>query len=422
MTNNLKDFTKAEFLSFLYAEKSREIENNFVPGWNKWALIGAIVSIIIFLYHEIITNYIAYDYEVLSRYTIILTVVASLILLFCRYNSEVKLYMPEKVRPLKDEVPVLLYIFQFGMCLIAGITQLCWRWVSFAFVYLAIAVLINAFILIYIFVHKDHFVLAKLKTQVFVDCKKDNIIHSVLIGLYFGTILSLITDLLKTHQCFCPSEFEFSIGLIALIMLIYMYLKTSKKNNGVADEIDRIINKFVVGAISQEDAYKKYILIMYGFSAYQTIENDLEVIEDIKSNYSNKVNTINNLISHLQSEIKSFDHLQKIQQTLEKEIYDYKKTLCSLSKLLDKINKISELGLPAIVDNEFSAVIDDYEKASSLFSDLITQIESVTQKIEDAYFCKKYGGLCLTPNCTQRDAPMSLKYKLKRKIRLFFKR
>ena len=192
---------------------------------------------------------------------------------------------------------------------------------------------------------------------------------------------------MKKHQGFYSSEFEFAIGLIALIILIYWLLKISEKNNGVADEIDRLINKFVVGVISQEDAYRKYILIMYGFSAYQTIENDLE----------------------------------EIRQTLENEIDYYSKTMYSFSKLLDKIKEISKLGVPAVVDTEFSAVIDDYSNASALFSNLITQADSIMQEIKDKYFCRKYGGLCLNYNCTQRKDPMSLKYKLHRKVQFIFK-
>ena len=226
---------------------------------------------------------------------------------------------------------------------------------------------------------------------------------------------------MKKHQGFYSSEFEFAIGLIALIILIYWLLKISEKNNGVADEIDRLINKFVVGVISQEDAYRKYILIMYGFSAYQTIENDLEIIENIKNNYNERINTINNLKSQVQSKTISFDDLEEIRQTLENEIDYYSKTMYSFSKLLDKIKEISKLGVPAVVDTEFSAVIDDYSNASALFSNLITQADSIMQEIKDKYFCRKYGGLCLNYNCTQRKDPMSLKYKLHRKVQFIFK-
>ncbi len=422
MMDNLKGFTKAEFLSFLYAEKSREIENNSVPGWSKWALFGTIVTIIIFLYREITTNYSTYDYEVFSRYTIILLAGTSLILLFCRYSSGGKSYMLEKVRPLKDEVSALLYIFQFVICLGAGILQFYWFGFTLAFVFLTIAVLINAIILIYIFVNRDKFVLAQLKTQVFVDWKTDNYIHSILGGIYGGTIGFSITDLLKKHQGFYSSEFEFAIGLISLIILIYWLLKISEMNNGVANEIDRIINKFVVGAISQEDAYKKYILIMYGFSAYQSVENDLEIIETIKNSYNNRVNIVNDLEKQVQGNTISFDELQQIHQTLETEINFYNRSMTSLSVLLTKFDNITKLGIPAAVDTEFKAVLKEYKSAYTLFSDLVARTTLIMQKIKDIIYCNKCGGICLDYECSHRKEPMSLKYKLRRKVWAFFKK
>ena len=420
--DNLKDFTKAEFLYFLYAEKSREIENNSVPGWSKWAVSGTIVTIIIFLYHEITANYLTYDYEIFSRYTIISIAAAALFLLFCRYSSGVKSYMSEKVRPLKDEVSVLIYIFQFVLCLGATILQIYWFGFSLAFVFLTIAVLINVFILIYIFVNRDKFVLAQLKTQVFVNWKKDTFIHSFLGSLYGGTIGFSITDLLKKQQGFYFSEFEFAIGLLALIILIYWLLKISEKNNGVADEIDRLINKFVVGVISQEDAYKKYILIMYGFSAYQTIENDLEIIEDIKINYNDKTNIINDLEKRVQGNTISFDELQQIHQTLKAEINFYSKSMTSLSVLLDKFNNITNLGIPAAVDAEFNAVLEEYKNAYNLFSNLVAQTELIMKEIRNIIYCNKCGGICLDYECSHRNEPMSLKYTLRRKAWVFFKK
>ena len=52
----MNTLTKGEFLSFLYAEKSREIENNNAPGWSKWALWGIIASLSLFIYNLLVGN------------------------------------------------------------------------------------------------------------------------------------------------------------------------------------------------------------------------------------------------------------------------------------------------------------------------------------------------------------------------------
>lgn len=121
--DNMKDFTKAEFLSFLYAEKSREIENNSIPGWSKWALLGAIASVIVYLYHTFIDNYTNYDYKIIVEYIVFSTSLFLLVLIYSRFHSDTKMYISGKVRQLKDEAPIILYIFQFVLCLFDSIIE-----------------------------------------------------------------------------------------------------------------------------------------------------------------------------------------------------------------------------------------------------------------------------------------------------------
>ena len=52
----MNTLSKGEFLSFLYAEKSREIENNNAPGWSKWALWGIMASLSLFIYNSLMDN------------------------------------------------------------------------------------------------------------------------------------------------------------------------------------------------------------------------------------------------------------------------------------------------------------------------------------------------------------------------------
>ena len=47
----MNSLSSGEFLSFLYAERNRELENNKAPGWSKWALWGVIASLTLFIYN-----------------------------------------------------------------------------------------------------------------------------------------------------------------------------------------------------------------------------------------------------------------------------------------------------------------------------------------------------------------------------------
>ena len=122
--DNLKDFTKAEFLSFLYAEKSREIENNSVPGWSKWALLGTIITLILYIYQAFLSHHSDYDPKIFIIYLITFLAIVLEYLSYTRFNSNVRTFISSKVRPLKEEAPVLSYIFQFIICLICAFVQL----------------------------------------------------------------------------------------------------------------------------------------------------------------------------------------------------------------------------------------------------------------------------------------------------------
>ena len=50
MKEDINKLSHAEFLSFLYSERDREISNKYMPGWSNWVLIGAMVSFLTITY------------------------------------------------------------------------------------------------------------------------------------------------------------------------------------------------------------------------------------------------------------------------------------------------------------------------------------------------------------------------------------
>lgn len=420
--DNLKDFTKAEFLSFLYAEKSREIENNAVPGWSKWALLGAIATVLIFLYNTIKINYSEYNLNCLIEYLVLLFSIILILLNYYHVDNNYRTYISGKVRPLKEEAPVLSCIFQFAICIFGSIIQFYRIGISVIFWNLIVALAINLFILIYIIINRNRYVLAQLRTRIFINDNIDFIIRFFLNWAYLNILTLSMLYIIKSYEEFHSLEFELAIGLTSLILLLYLFLKIKYKNNNIAEGLDRLIDRFTIGSISQEGAFRQYILMIYGFSAFQTIENELDIVEKIKNDYNEKIKNIENLKSQVQNKTISFNDLERIQKTLENEISYYSKSSTLLSKLLDKIGEISELGIPAVVDKEFMAAIENYKHASALFSNLITQAESLMQEIRSKIYCSKCGTICLDYECPYRNEPVSLKYKTHRKAWLFFKR
>lgn len=413
---NLKDFTNAEFLSFLYSEKSREIENNAVPGWNKWVIIGTIITIFIYLYNELIKNINIYNYQIISEYYITLNTFFLFSLFWISSKSNKKTYILGKVRTLKEEAPILSYAFQFVLCLICSVLQFYYNGNSYIFWNLALATITNTAIILYIIINHNKYVLAELKKKVFSKSITDYIIHIFSIWPYLNIIFYSIFSIIKSEE-FHSLEFEFSICLTTLISLFYLIINIKHNNKHIPEALDNLINKFVIGSISKEEAYNKYILIIYGLSAYQAIEKDLEIINNIKNNYDNKIDIINDIKKRIESNSISTTDIK----TLQDELAYYKKANSSLSKLLNKITEITKLGIPAIADEKFKDVIKEYEKTSKLLSNLIKQTLSVSKEIDNQVCCKKFGGLCLNKECSNRNDRMLLKHKIQIRIQYIFR-
>ena len=43
---NIIELSDSEFLSYLYAERDREESLNSYQGWNIWAIVGALVTVV----------------------------------------------------------------------------------------------------------------------------------------------------------------------------------------------------------------------------------------------------------------------------------------------------------------------------------------------------------------------------------------
>ena len=51
--NKIMEMSDAEFLSFLYSEREREESLNSYQGWNLWAVIGAMITVVCAVYSVI---------------------------------------------------------------------------------------------------------------------------------------------------------------------------------------------------------------------------------------------------------------------------------------------------------------------------------------------------------------------------------
>ena len=416
--DNLKDFTKAEFLSFLYAEKSREIENHSVPGWSKWALLGTIITLILYIYQAIISHHSDYDPKTFIIYLITFLAIVLEYLSYTRFNSDVRTFISSKVRPLIEEAPVLSYIFQFIICLICSLFQLYWIGLSFVFANLIIALALTIVILSYILINKNRFVLAQLKTRVFIKERTDHFVHFLLGCVYMYIIIYSIQHY---WVLFCKDfhqlDFELAIGTSSLIIVLYWYIKLKSTNNKTLEGLDRIIDRFIIGAITQEEAYTQYIMLTYGYSAFQAINNYTSVISSIKGSYDENKKRLDVLEEKANKDNLSLDEIKEITLETNELLNFFDKSIISIQNALESIGKLLDLKHPQILDDKFVDTMNQLQESTTLISKLQEQTSKISDKVGkyfyESLYCNKYGCLCVTKECNNRKDCMPIRYKIK---------
>lgn len=122
---HITDLSDSDFLSFLYAEREREINIHSFHGWNNWVLIGAIITFVCSGYTILKNNPDLCKLSVLY-YTI------SLVSLFLVYHYLEPIFSKErnvdlsKVRMMKEVFPFervtfILFFWNYFICVYCNI-------------------------------------------------------------------------------------------------------------------------------------------------------------------------------------------------------------------------------------------------------------------------------------------------------------
>ena len=107
--NRITEFADPEFLSFLYAERERENNLNKYQGWNIWALVGALVTVVCAGYgilkensYLICSRQVAYMVSCMFAFVLLVYPYLQIFTFFLRFRRGID---DKKIRTLKDILP-----------------------------------------------------------------------------------------------------------------------------------------------------------------------------------------------------------------------------------------------------------------------------------------------------------------------------
>ena len=409
---NMTELSKSEFLSFLYAEKSRELENNQVPGWSKWALWGVVATLLVNIY-RIIGNIDQDINNLLVAQNSVYCLALLLMWLDTLLTIKARTYNSGKIRRLIDEAPIYAYIIRCILS-IAGFVLLIicgYHWAICLSWFLGLCT--STYVIIYIAKNKNNLTQVRWRKMVFRDDRLDVIILTISNFTYFPVCWSFPIQKLDLLD----AEFEIAFCLIIALAVISVIVNMRLSKDRKAFELDRIIDRFIIGTINQEDAYSQYILLYYGANIGQAIEKELACIPELERTHE----AIKAETTELRREIDAQPITLKDYFRMKNQILlarkQYKKIYAAFKMLFKRIDEIQEMGLPQAAIEEMSKYTMKINMAGDKLMNIQDELIDILQRLHDDYFkdryCPSHRVLCHNYLCHRRN--------IKPTIRIFIK-
>lgn len=410
----MNTLTKGEFLSFLYAEKSREIENNNAPGWSKWALWGIIASLSLFIYNLLVGNNVNAS-VVLNYFIYALPYVLGFIHFF--FHMRVRMHTSLRVRKLIHESPVMLYIVRSLLSVVGFVFSIVCYINIMECILWGVVCAINIAIIVYILMNKNKLVPAKLRTYVFSNDNYDMIL-SLVIGFVYFAIYFIHSSYVDIQ--FLQIEFEVTVSFIAILLLFCKLINMSQQYS-VAEGIDRIIECFTGGFISQEEAYKRYMNLLYGEDTLFVLKSEVDSL----SKFDKKLEIANSDIEKMHRDIMETKPKIELCDIIIEKLDVYTELSEKCIKECQRLNKymldILEFPYTNMRMEDFEYANSSILKTNDLVEKLHKKIDcinaSLRQYLDDNVYCKKYGTICYKENCVNRHDKMLIKHRVQRFLR-----
>lgn len=410
--NRITEFADPEFLSFLYAERERENSLNKYQGWNIWALVGALVTVVCASYgilkensYLICSRQVAYMVSCMLAFVLLVYPYIQISTFFLRPRRGID---DKKIRTLKNIIP---YYYMGLSTVVAGsftvliplmdtenpcnVVSCSWGVLFASYVFSWVSAFIN----------KDKIVNPRLSDMAFVSIW----MHSSMIGLWCG--LLNVVMVFSFRQVEMPiigdANFEIAICVVSLILLafllLFVYMKERKSNT-----MDVLIDEYLYKDATKEDIFRTLRVWRMGHTALESCGKELLGLRQSLDSYEKIKTLMEDIDKAIDSKSldlsKMNDYVEEIQGVLS-YFSGFDKHFSRMTKKLDQIGK----QIPALkLDDEYSnlvALAGMMVKKEKELSDYVSGVSDKLRAYAEPYLCRKYGGVCLR-ECEHRyDQP-----------------
>lgn len=354
-SNRITELSDSEFLSFLYSERDREESLNHFQGWNIWAVIGAMITVICTAYSircnhlgqidRLRTVYLVSDY--VSRLFLLWFVVVSVKSFVERKRATdyKKLKCLKDVAPMPYLIVATICTFELALFFIFTEHDNLWDVVPISWMVLAVS---HILIDISVYRNWNSYVWAIKEDIWFVRTWV-----MVAVGLYVYVLIWLIWNWSSKHitgPLIGTPEFELAVCGAAFVLLLYllvMIIHTNRKSS----EIDVQIDEYVYRGKSKEDVYMKLKANRLGYGILEVCSQELFALKKYSDNFDSHKKTLEELRASFENGDISVDCVVERFESL-KESFEYNDEWANrVDALCDKLDDIGK-NVPELKDEE----------------------------------------------------------------------
>ena len=370
------DLSDSEFLSLLYSERDRAHALNQVPGWSRWAILGAWVTVLCAAYVVLRDNHPLNDMKVLY-------LTSSFLAFFFTSSSFFRLLQTWKsvdysrVKFLKEVLPTIQLFFVFFCSIIISVwiflfdtvNIVFWLWIALFLVYL-VALIIVLFV-------KDAIVPAFYFDTMF-PWKKVNIFFESLLSALYLSIFNF--SFRRVSSSFFTSEFELSICLASLIALAFLFFRI-RSNDDEVKRIDGVIEDFLYRGLSKKEAFQRISINRWGYTVMDACSNELNDIQIKLEECNTDLTELGSIEATVKNSDVSLDQIGVYLAQMKDISMRQKEALEHSKKLVKKLKQV--LAAAPSLNNEpgFLSVVQTGEDILLRINDGTTQVSRIIELV-----------------------------------------
>ena len=416
----MNKFSDAEILATLYSEKSRLASSHSSPGWSNWAIIAAILSLIVYLFDTTIAKGdVKIDqYYVLLFSTIGITIMILAVAVYFKVTSQSVVYYTNRISTVWDENPVLdIFFWTVTYSIILG-----WYWAncSFKITFYTICVLfvVRVVQLSIIIIRRKVLVPAGVRFNPTPHVKKK----------YFKIASAIDLIAIPVLLCICPItivkdtiplhiiDIKVASSIIGIWILIYLFLKLNSNSKNVLDDMDSIIDRVVYGGLQPKEALGLIKYVRYGGDSKQIVQSELSECMNGLQRLSPIEETIDRIISEINKgniSSSTYYNYSEIKSVASKEV----KSVNNKSKALN-VRVKEMMGLPnsfqfAADLQELDTILESAHDRISRVVNKVSELDVLLNNYLKKHYCRKSRGVREELNCTKRNDKTSIRYVFK---------